>query len=85
MFTLLPQVCDDEKMIPIYKPKEPNFVFLGEFRNSALPVVIFIHGDSFDWGSGNLYEGSLMAAFSNIIVVTINYRLGALGTFVLLS
>ena len=42
-------------------------------------MVLFIHGDSFDWGSGNLYDGSLMAAFSDVVVVTINYRLGVLG------
>eukprot|EP00095_Tigriopus_kingsejongensis_P004712 maker-scaffold276_size226481-snap-gene-1.31 protein:Tk04712 transcript:maker-scaffold276_size226481-snap-gene-1.31-mRNA-1 annotation:"hypothetical protein DAPPUDRAFT_10046" len=45
-----------------------------------LPVVVFIHGeDSYEWGSGNLYDGTAMAAFANVIVVTMNYRLGVLG------
>ncbi|XP_023324105.1 neuroligin-4, X-linked [Eurytemora carolleeae] len=46
---------------------------------SRLPVVLLIHGDSYAWGSGNIYDGSALAAFGNILVVTINYRLGVLG------
>ena len=42
-------------------------------------MVLFIHGDSFDWGSGNLYDGAGLAAYGNIVVVTMNYRLGVLG------
>ena len=42
-------------------------------------MVLFIHGDSFNWGSGNLYDGSVLASYSNVVVVTINYRLGVLG------
>ena len=54
------------------------FITLGS-EASRLPVVLFIHGDSFSWGSGNLYDGSGLAAFGNIVVVTMNYRLGILG------
>ena len=42
-------------------------------------MVLFIHGDSFSWGSGNLYDGDILAAYSDVVVVTINYRLGVLG------
>ena len=51
----------------------------GDTKQSPRPVVLFIHGDSFDWGSGNLYDGAVMAAYSDLVVVTINYRLGVLG------
>ena len=51
----------------------------GDLKNSPRPVVLFIHGDSFDWGSGNLYDGAVVAAYSDLVVVTINYRLGVLG------
>ena len=44
------------------------------------PVLVFIHGDSYDYGTGNAYDGSVMAAFGQVVVVTINYRLGVLGT-----
>ena len=43
------------------------------------PVVVFIHGDSYDYGTGNAYDGSVMASFGQVVVVTINYRLGILG------
>jgi carboxylesterase type B len=45
------------------------------------PVVLFIHGESYSWGSGNIYDGTGLAAFSRVVVVTINYRLGVLGRF----
>lgn len=44
------------------------------------PVMLWIHGGSFIVGSGSqpLYEGSALAR-RDVIVVTLNYRLGALG------
>ena len=29
--------------------------------------------------AANLYDGSVLASYSNVVVVTINYRLGVLG------
>ncbi len=54
---------------------------------SRLPVMVFIHGGGNVQGSSAdqaadgtyLYEGSLLAAHANVVVVTFNYRLGALG------
>lgn len=43
------------------------------------PVLLYIHGESYDWGSGNLYDGSVLASYTDQVVVTINYRLGVLG------
>lgn len=44
------------------------------------PVYVFIHGGAFATGSGSdlIYDGLRMAQ-SGVVVVTINYRLGALG------
>ncbi|XP_068229319.1 neuroligin-3-like isoform X2 [Palaemon carinicauda] len=47
----------------------------------AYPVVVFIHGESYEWGSSSIYDGSVLAALGKVIVVTINYRLGILGFF----
>jgi len=42
-------------------------------------VVVFIHGESYDWGAGNAFDGSILSSFGNIILITINYRLGLFG------
>ncbi|HEY5555717.1 carboxylesterase/lipase family protein [Acetobacterium sp.] len=44
------------------------------------PVYVFIHGGAFATGSGTemMYDGTRMAQ-EGVVVVTINYRLGALG------
>lgn len=45
------------------------------------PVMVFIHGGTFITGSGSLelYEASQIAREGDVVVVTINYRLGPLG------
>ena len=42
------------------------------------PVMVYIHGGSFEVGSGSVYDGTVLA-LHGVVVVTINYRLGALG------
>ncbi|GFY40339.1 neuroligin-4, X-linked [Trichonephila inaurata madagascariensis] len=48
---------------------------------SNLPVMVYIHGESYEWNAGNPYDGRVLASFGGVIVVTINYRLGVLGLF----
>jgi para-nitrobenzyl esterase len=45
------------------------------------PVLVWIHGGAFVLGAGSqlLYDGRALARRSGAVVVTINYRLGALG------
>lgn len=45
------------------------------------PVLVWIHGGGFVIGSGAspLYDGATLARAGNAVVVTLNYRLGALG------
>jgi para-nitrobenzyl esterase len=50
--------------------------------SAKLPVYFYIHGGSLVSGAGSVWDPSAMVAQSNIIVVTINYRLGALGWLV---
>uniref|UniRef100_A0A182Q9A1 Carboxylesterase type B domain-containing protein n=1 Tax=Anopheles farauti TaxID=69004 RepID=A0A182Q9A1_9DIPT len=47
--------------------------------SSKYAVVVFVHGESYEWNSGNPYDGSVLASYGQILVVTINYRLGILG------
>lgn len=46
-----------------------------------MATLVYIHGESYEWNSGNLYDGTVLASHSNIIVVTINFRLGILGMY----
>ncbi|CAH4003648.1 unnamed protein product [Pieris brassicae] len=50
-----------------------------ESEKARLPCLLFVHGESYEWSSGNAYDGTTLAAHGNIIVVTINFRLGVLG------
>ena len=45
------------------------------------PVMVWIHGGAFVLGAGSqfLYDGAALARRGDVVVVTINYRLGALG------
>ena len=45
------------------------------------PVMVWIHGGAFVLGAGSqtLYDGSALARRGDVVVVTINYRMGALG------
>jgi len=49
--------------------------------DAARPVLVWIHGGAFTIGSGSegLYNGAMLAERGDVVVVTINYRLGALG------
>ncbi|XP_078372745.1 cholinesterase-like isoform X2 [Oculina patagonica] len=46
-----------------------------------MAVMVFIHGGGFAFGSSTFYHGGVLAGFNDVIVVTINYRLGVLGFF----
>ncbi|MCW5828037.1 MAG: carboxylesterase/lipase family protein [Deltaproteobacteria bacterium] len=49
--------------------------------NKCRPVMVWIHGGGFMGGSGSqeMYEATSLARSGDVTVVTINYRLGALG------
>ncbi len=46
---------------------------------SFLPVMVWIHGGGNTIGAGDLYDGGNLAATQNVVVVTVNYRLGPFG------
>jgi para-nitrobenzyl esterase len=47
------------------------------------PVIVWLHGGGFSWGSGSspLTEGDELARNHDVVVVTVNHRLGVLGYF----
>lgn len=42
-------------------------------------MLVIVHGDEYGWGSGGPFNGTTLASYGQIIVVTINYRLGPFG------
>jgi len=69
-------------------PKETSedCLFLNVFApkvedNIKLPVMFYMHGGNYVGGSGGVdfYHGSRWAFLQKVVMVTVNYRLGALG------
>ena len=77
--TGVPQTSTDENclFLNVYTPLTARY--------RALPVMVWIHGGALVGGAGSIYDGSVLAAKGNVIVVTINYRLGAFGYLALPS
>lgn len=67
------------------RPWSEDCLYLNVFTPAAddgkRPVMVWIHGGAFVFGEGATpwYDGSRLAAAGDVVVVTINYRLGALG------
>lgn len=74
LFNYLHDQSEDCLYLNIYAPEMKNSV-----STSRMPVIVFIHGESYEWNSGNPYDGSVLASYGQVIVITLNYRLGLLG------
>ena len=67
------QQVEDCLYLNVYAPKNAT-------PKSKLPVMVWIHGGAFIFGSGATYDGTHFAK-QDVIVVTVNYRLGRAGWF----
>ena len=85
--TAAPQNPDDT---PITEPPEPepqneDCLYLNIWTpatdDGRRPVLFWIYGGAFSTGSGSspIYNGRTLSRRGNVVVVTINYRLGLLG------
>ncbi|NP_001159801.1 neuroligin-2a precursor [Danio rerio] len=72
--TYIQNQSEDCLYLNIYVPTEDD---IRDRRKK--PVMLFIHGGSYMEGTGNMFDASVLAAYGNVIVVTMNYRLGVLG------
>uniref|UniRef100_A0A1B0GDA2 Carboxylesterase type B domain-containing protein n=1 Tax=Glossina morsitans morsitans TaxID=37546 RepID=A0A1B0GDA2_GLOMM len=85
LLPLLSNQSEDCLYLNIYVPYENRrrrrfTVNSSEMDDSQkLATILFIHGESYEWNSGNPYDGSELAAHGNVVVVTINFRLGIFG------
>jgi para-nitrobenzyl esterase len=48
-------------------------------QTSNLPVMVWLHGGGLTTGSGQEYDPTALVQTGNVVVVTLNYRLGVLG------
>jgi para-nitrobenzyl esterase len=66
-------------------PMDEDCLYLNVYTPAAdagrRPVMVWIHGGGFVIGSGSqaLYDGAPLTARGDVVVVTVNYRLGPLG------
>nr|UFQ90038.1 acetylcholinesterase 7 [Pardosa pseudoannulata] len=69
-------MSEDCLYLNIWKPK-------GESSRGLRSVLVFIHPGAFITGATNMkmFDGSRFAEFGDVIIVTINYRLGSFGYF----
>ena len=67
---------EDCLYLNIYVPKNQN-----SLNKNKFPVMYWIHGGSNIWGAGSDYDFSNLATSQQVIVITINYRLGLFGWF----
>jgi para-nitrobenzyl esterase len=67
-----PSMAEDCLVLNVWAPAEAR---------EPLPVLVFLHGGGHGIGSGSwpAYDGSRLAAHSDVVVVTLNHRLGLLG------
>jgi para-nitrobenzyl esterase len=74
-FAGLEPFSEDCLTLNVWTPAKPG-------EEVKLPVYVFIHGGGFAAGSGSspIYDGTSFAK-KNVVMVTINYRLGAFGFF----
>ncbi|MCH7868927.1 MAG: carboxylesterase family protein [Myxococcales bacterium] len=60
----------------------PEFVSSSSAQQPGkLPVMFWIHGGGNLYGTSSFYNGSRLASEQQVVVVTVNYRLGFLGWF----
>jgi para-nitrobenzyl esterase len=70
-----PSNTEDCLYLNVFTPKTAPEAAAGQ------PVMVWFHGGGLFSGESNDYDGSKLARRGNVVVVTTNYRVGALGFF----
>lgn len=66
---------EDCLYLDVYRPNRPGY------EDEQLPVYVWIHGGSNNFGSTKQYDLRALAERSDVVVIAIQYRLGPLGWF----
>ncbi|XP_035272939.1 fatty acyl-CoA hydrolase precursor, medium chain-like [Anguilla anguilla] len=70
----IPGISEDCLYLNIYTPAVPK-------ADIKLPVMVWIHGGGLALGAASFFDGSALAAYQDVVVVLIQYRLGIMGFF----
>ncbi|XP_069802179.1 fatty acyl-CoA hydrolase precursor, medium chain-like isoform X2 [Dendropsophus ebraccatus] len=70
----IPPVSEDCLYLNIFTPA-------AQAKEEKLPVMVFTHGGGLVTGGAIMFDGSALSAYENVVVVSIQYRLGILGFF----
>ncbi|XP_055592349.1 neuroligin-4, Y-linked isoform X2 [Uranotaenia lowii] len=76
LLPLLMNQSEDCLYLNLYVPRSDDNV---SPNGSPKATIVYIQGESYEWNSGNPYDGSVLAADGDVIFVTLNFRLGVLG------
>lgn len=68
-----PMGSEDCLYLNVYTPSSDN--------NTPKPVMLWIHGGGNTIGEAGFYDGSVLAAAEDVVVVTTQYRMGPFGWF----
>lgn len=75
--------ADSSTQEPNMPVRSEDCLFLSVYTPSTeganRPVMFWIHGGAFFYGTGNGYPGHVLAEQGDVVMVSINYRLGLLG------
>ncbi|XP_060570513.1 neuroligin-4, Y-linked-like [Ruditapes philippinarum] len=66
-------MSEDCLYLNVFVPETPSI------NSGPKPVMVFIHGGGFVGGYSNVQAGDVISAVGDVIIVTMNYRLGVLG------
>jgi len=75
MFGLNVTMDEDCLFLNVFTPNDDNN------RNKLLPVMFYLHGGGYTQGYSQQLDARRLAREYDVVTITINYRLGAMGFF----
>lgn len=66
---------EDCLIVDVYRPNR------ADYQDEKLPVYVWIHGGSNNFGTAKQYDGRSLVENSDVVMVVVQYRLGPLGWF----
>ncbi|WP_326561888.1 carboxylesterase/lipase family protein [Micromonospora sp. NBC_01796] len=83
--TVAGAACAQPAGIPMGRPSTAedclfvNVTTPARTTGRRLPVMVWLHGGSLKYGAGDIYGAGSLAVRGDVVVVSVNYRLGMLG------